>query len=72
MIGYWLIRYQGVRFPLRELWWLLLPTTVLVAGQVMEKIGWSLAKKKQFHYDYASDTVTWFEDGRHHVYPESQ
>ena len=72
VIFYWLLRYQGVRFPLRELWWLLLPAAVVVAGKVMEKIGWSLAAKKQFHYDYDTNTATWLEDGRQRSYPDSQ
>lgn len=72
VIAYWLFRYQGKQFPWRELWWLLLPAAVVVAGKVMEKIGWSLAEKKQYHYDYDSDTVTWLEDGHPCIYPDPE
>jgi hypothetical protein len=66
----WLIWVPN-KLSVRDLWWLMLPASVIIAGQVISRIGWWLAESKQFHYDYDSNSVTWIEDGRQHVYPES-
>jgi hypothetical protein len=70
VIAYVLGRGQA-HFSAHDLWWLLPPAAVIVAGQVISRIGWWLAERKQFHYDYDSNSVTWIEQGRTFVYPET-
>ncbi|MBY0231379.1 MAG: hypothetical protein K2W96_19010 [Gemmataceae bacterium] len=52
-----------------SVWWLLpIPFLLGVIGFVMVSAGWSLAKRKQFSYDYASRVSSWIEAGKQRTY----
>jgi len=51
------------RFSTHDLWLLLAPLIVGILGRVVFEIGWRMAAKKHYKYDYSTRTVTWTERG---------
>jgi hypothetical protein len=54
--------FRGTFEP--ELWWLLfLPFGLVVVETALVAVGWSLARRRGFSYDYRSRTSTWIDHG---------
>lgn len=44
------------------LWYLLVPFTIAILGNVLHNYSWYLADKRQFKYDYEKSTSTWVDE----------
>jgi hypothetical protein len=44
------------------LWYLLVPFTIAILGNVLHSYSWYLADKRQFKYDYEKSTSTWVDE----------
>ena len=57
-------------------WKLLLLFFIAVAfgilGRVLFEVGWRMAGRKQFHYDYASDIAQWNDAGAIQSFPSKR
>lgn len=53
-------------------WLLLISIAIGIIGRALHELSWLVAAKKQFHYDYKSDTANWIEQGQTRSYPSIQ
>jgi hypothetical protein len=62
--------YTGVvdSFSWSLLWLLAVPFLVIFVGSVLIGVSWSLAYRKQFHYDYERRESSWTEGGEKQSY----
>jgi hypothetical protein len=58
-------------FQWSHLWLLAFPWVLGVLGLVLVVISWSMAFRKQFHYDYERQESTWIEVGERRTYTYS-
>ena len=56
------------RFTSTLLWLLLVPFAIALIGNLLFRLSWRLADKKQFNYDYQNGVATWIESGVQHSY----
>ena len=47
------------QFTWAMLWWLVVPFTIAIAGNILHSYSWYLADKHQFKYDYEKAISTW-------------
>jgi hypothetical protein len=67
---YLVVRCYSRHFLKHDLWLLLIPFVIGIIGRAFFEIGWRLAAKKQFHYDYDTRRARWIEAGGHErVFP---
>lgn len=56
-----ILAIRGV-FEWHVLWTLVFPFALAIIGELLYDYSWRLAKKKQFNYDYESDTASWVDE----------
>jgi hypothetical protein len=56
-----ILAIRGV-YDWHVLWTLVVPFTLGIIGKLLYVYSWRLAKKKNFHYDYDSNTAIWVDE----------
>jgi hypothetical protein len=64
------LAYRGLvgAFRWGLLWLLAVPVVLGIVGSVIVGYSWSLAYRKQFHYDYERRVSSWIEGGQERAY----
>lgn len=64
------LAYAGVvgLFQWTLLWLLAIPIVLGGVGSVLVSVSWSLARRKQFRYDYERRVSNWVENGQERAY----
>lgn len=67
-LAFWLYKLAFSNFEWIYLLYILVPIAIGIVDTIIVGFSWSLVYKKDFDYDYESDTASWYENGNKITY----